>query len=232
MGRRPRVRGTLRYPPPEKAPTESTEKICECANIFTGLSGINFLWGGTIDAILLVPAVIMPLRNLAKRCKRFTPLLAAPAALLLIQGEAKAILTYNIFESAGNVVVQTSGSLDLTGATQIGNELCTANGALYSGAALICTGPSLGSAQPSFLITGPSSFNGSVQLPASSATGLHTFLSGISRRFVIDPSYNSRAGSSRPKSRTSCLRRAQLAGPSSGSGQQRALVGVAQSSRW
>jgi len=47
-------------------------------------------------------------------------LLAAPAALLLSQGEAKAVLTFNIFESAGNVVVQTSGSLDLTGATQLG----------------------------------------------------------------------------------------------------------------
>jgi hypothetical protein len=45
-------------------------------------------------------------------------LLAVPAALLLSQGQAKAVLTYNIFESAGNVVVQMSGSLDFTGATQ------------------------------------------------------------------------------------------------------------------
>jgi hypothetical protein len=46
-------------------------------------------------------------------------LLAAPAALLLSQGQAKAVLTYNIFESAGNVVVQTSGSLDFTGANPV-----------------------------------------------------------------------------------------------------------------
>ena len=78
-------------------------------------------------ANLLALAVIMPLRTLAKRCKRFTPVLAAPAALLLIQGEAKAILTYNIFESAGNVVVQTSGSLDLTGATSPGTSSCGVN---------------------------------------------------------------------------------------------------------
>ncbi len=55
----------------------------------------------------------MPLRTLAKRCKRFTPLLATPAALLLSQGQAKAVLTYNIFESGGNVVVRASGSLNL-----------------------------------------------------------------------------------------------------------------------
>jgi hypothetical protein len=56
-------------------------------------------------------------RLLVQRCKRLSPLLAAPAALLLSQGQAKAVLTYNIFESGGNVVVQISGSLDLTGAT-------------------------------------------------------------------------------------------------------------------
>jgi hypothetical protein len=179
----------LRYPPPEKAPTESTEKICECANIFTGLRGINFLWGGTIDAILLVPAVIMPLRNLAKRCKRFTPLLAAPAALLLIQGEAKAILTYNIFESAGNVVVQTSGSLDLTGATSISlGPLCGVDGALASAFAIVCTGPDI--PVLIFGITGPSSFNGSAFiLPASSVSGLTTVLWGGFNAFSISPSF-------------------------------------------
>jgi hypothetical protein len=36
-------------------------------------------------------AVNIQFRTLAQRCKRLTPLLAAPAALLLIQGEAKAI---------------------------------------------------------------------------------------------------------------------------------------------
>lgn len=53
----------------------------------------------------------------AQRYKRLAPLLTAKAALLLGQGQAKAVLVYNIFESAGDVIVQTSGSLDLTGAT-------------------------------------------------------------------------------------------------------------------
>jgi MYXO-CTERM domain-containing protein len=131
----------------------------------------------------------MPLRTLAKRCKRFTPLLAAPAALLLIQGEAKAILTYNIFESAGDVVVQASGSLDLTGATSIGTTDCGPNGLIWSSSALICTGPSLIS--PRFAITGPSSFNGSAFAFASSATGLTTYLNGFTNLFSIDSSYTS-----------------------------------------
>ena len=57
--------------------------------------------------------MIIQLRIFAKRCKPFTPLLAAPAALLLSQGEAKAILNFNIFESGGNVIVRTSGSVAL-----------------------------------------------------------------------------------------------------------------------
>ena len=68
------------------------------------------------------------LHQLPKRCKSLIPLLAAPAALLLSQGQAKAILTYNIFESGGNVVAQTSGSLNLIGATQIGRQGCSFSG--------------------------------------------------------------------------------------------------------
>lgn len=69
------------------------------------------------------------------------PLLATPAALLLSQGQAKAVLVYNIFESAPNVIMQTSGSLNLTGAQLTGDtNQCYANGAILSNAAGICTG--------------------------------------------------------------------------------------------
>jgi hypothetical protein len=64
--------------------------------------------------------------GLGRSLKMVAPLLAAPAALLLGQGEAKAVLTYNIFESAGNVVVQASGSLDLSGAISSGSNNCPA----------------------------------------------------------------------------------------------------------
>ncbi|MEI7667178.1 MAG: hypothetical protein WCI65_14125 [Synechococcaceae cyanobacterium ELA263] len=136
----------------------------------------------------------MPLHTLAKRCRRLSPLLAAPAALLLSQGEAKAILTYNIFESGGNVVVQASGSLDLTGATLSTSGLCGTNGALASSAAFICTGTDIGSPQPLISITGPRVLPGSAALfSASSATGLYTYLVGKFNLFGIDPAYVSNA---------------------------------------
>jgi len=132
----------------------------------------------------------MLLRTLVKRCKRLSPLLAAPAALLLTQGEAKAILTYNIFESTGNVIVQASGSLDLTGATLNGRFRCGADGALFSSLATICTGTDPGPGQIGFGITGPGSFVGSATLfPASRVTGLYTFLSGNANQFNIGSAY-------------------------------------------
>jgi MYXO-CTERM domain-containing protein len=136
----------------------------------------------------------MPLRTPAHHSKRLSSLLAAPAVLLLSQGQAQAILTYNIFESAGNVVVQTNGSLNLTGVTPIGTFICggvgSYNGVLYSDLAYVCTGP----ANPvsTIGIMGPSSFNGSVFiLPASSVSGLSTMLVGGDEvpYFGIDSSY-------------------------------------------
>ena len=134
-------------------------------------------------------AVKSPLRVLSQCCKRLSPLLAAPAALLLLQGQAKAILTYNIFESAGNVVVQTSGSLDLTGASTQFSGACGNNGAIFANSANICTGPDVIS--PFYDITGPISFsNGTAFLsPASSVSGTFTQLLGAQSRFYIGPGY-------------------------------------------
>jgi hypothetical protein len=142
-----------------------------------------------IPSNLSAYVVNMTLRILATRCKCLTPLLAAPAALLLIQEQAKAVLTYNIFESAGNVVVQASGSLDLTGATLNGTNYCSADGVLFSRFATICTGPQA-TQQPVYGITGPGSFAGSALLiPASSVSGLNTLLGGSANVFDIDPTY-------------------------------------------
>jgi len=130
----------------------------------------------------------MLIRTFAQRCKRLTPLLAAPAALLLLQGQAKAFLTYNIYESAGNVVVQTSGRLNLTGATQLTQNLCASNGGLISLAAVICTGTD--TQMPGFRISGPRTYNGSFRIyPASSVSGIATHLYGDSKYFFIDPTY-------------------------------------------
>jgi hypothetical protein len=133
--------------------------------------------------------VVIPLRTLAKHSKRFTPLLAAPAALLLSQGQAKAVLAYNIFESAGNVVVQTSGSLDLTGATVGPNpetEGC-APGGINSDVAAICTGPKNNIRQ--YVISGPPTFNGTVAQSASSVSGINTIFVGVVNAFAIDSTY-------------------------------------------
>jgi len=132
----------------------------------------------------------MLIRTLVKRCKRLMNLLAAPAALLLLQGQAKAFLTYNIFESAGNVVVQTSGRLNLTGATQNGSIYCGADGAIIASAAAICTGTDPGGPIPAFAISGPKTFNGTASIfPASSVSGIFIDLDGNNQEFAIDPTY-------------------------------------------
>jgi hypothetical protein len=127
-------------------------------------------------------------RLLLQRCNCFSPLMALPAALLLIQGQAKAILTYNIFESGGNVVVQTSGSLDLTGASASPSFFCN-DGQIDSGFALVCTGPPSASIQ-TYLITGPAAFDGTVSIsPASNVSGTLTSLAGLFQLFAIDSAY-------------------------------------------
>lgn len=64
---------------------------------------------------------------------------AAAAAVALSPGEAKAVLTYNIFQSGSDVVIATSGSLSLS--SPIANNLkCSASGAILRSISLICTG--------------------------------------------------------------------------------------------
>ena len=115
------------------------------------------------------------------------PLLAAPAALLLSQEQAKAVLTYNFFESAGNVVVQTSGSLNLTGATPSSHRRCGANGGLATSGAILCTGPD--STNLAYLITGPTNLPGKANKAGSSTSGITTFLYGRNEIFAISDAY-------------------------------------------
>jgi hypothetical protein len=133
---------------------------------------------------------MLPFHVLADRCKRLSPLLAAPAVWLSVQGQAKAVLTYNIFESAGAVIVQTSGSLDLTGATLLPSNNCGLDGAIASPLAVICTGPDIGLI-PAYAISGPTSFDGTAFLAgASTVSGITTGFAGAETVFVIDPAYN------------------------------------------
>ena len=128
--------------------------------------------------------MVIPLRTLAKHSKRFTPLLAAPAALLLSQEQAKAVLTYNIFESGGDVVFQTSGSLNLP-LTSIGSANCGTDGAIVSFWAWICTGPQGNLAF--YGSTGAPSFNNGfvARGVGSSVSATSTYLVGGSNPFLI-----------------------------------------------
>ena len=133
--------------------------------------------GGIRCNVLTVPK-LTPMPRFAQRYNRLAILVAAPTALLLSQGQAKAVLIYNIFESAGNVVVQTSGSLNLP-LTSIGSADCRSDGGLLSVFAVICTGPQGNLAL--YGITGSPSFNGSVaDGGGSSVSATSTFLVGDS----------------------------------------------------
>lgn len=113
------------------------------------------------------------------------PLLAAPAALLLNPGRADAILTYNIFEDGGNVVVQTSGSLVLPSPTI--NFASCGNGTLRSDFAVICSGPN--ASFRFYSLVSPDSFNGSVNATTATLSGITTAFAGRFGVFLIDDAY-------------------------------------------
>jgi hypothetical protein len=125
-----------------------------------------------------------------KNCFLSTSLLVVPAALLLGQGQAKAGLVYNIFESAGNVVVQASGSLDLNNAIKVGGggNGCGTSGAIAGSVGAICTGPDPGSFM--YAITGPFSIGTTVDaFPASAVSGISTVLFASASLLFIDETY-------------------------------------------
>jgi hypothetical protein len=172
------------------------EKINTCANLLTGTNNhANFMGGQNfkeLHSYAMKPAI----HQLSQRCKRLVPLLAAPAALLLGQGQAKAVLTYNIFQSGNDVVIQASGSLNLAN-PKGPTYRCGRNGLLISSLAVICTGndnPVPGT-NLYYDITGPASFGGNGTYdPASSTTGIFTILWGEARApqggiFSIDNTY-------------------------------------------
>ena len=114
-------------------------------------------------------------------------IIAAPAALLLSPGRAKAILTYNIFESNGNVEVQTSGFLFLPTAPHSSN--CSVSGLFDSAGAFICTGNDPGFLnQNAYLISGPTSIGTGPAVAATSVVELvRHFLALMGSSLSIKP---------------------------------------------
>jgi hypothetical protein len=119
----------------------------------------------------------------------FASLLTLFALRLVIDANpAKAVLNYNIYESLGNLVVETSGSLNLPASTGI-HTSCLNDGILAPTYGLVCTG--LGSSTlPINNVSGPASFQGTNNLwKATSVSGIATGLGGIVQHFFIDSSY-------------------------------------------
>lgn len=110
----------------------------------------------------------------------------ASLSLLAVPQSAHAILTYYIYESGPNVVVETAGRL------QVPNQATTGGGCeplLIASEALVCTGPQ--AIVPGYNITGPTSFAGEPDtiVLRNSSTGITTWLWGQQGAFYIDASY-------------------------------------------
>jgi hypothetical protein len=120
--------------------------------------------------------------------KFFLAILASSSfSMLFVDAKAaKANLSFNIYEDLGNLIVETSGSLNLT--TPIGGADCGSDGAILPSYGFICTGPN--QVQSLYQISGPSVFTGSGLLyPATSVSGILTGVAAGLQRFVIDSAY-------------------------------------------
>lgn len=116
----------------------------------------------------------------------FAALAGVSTALLVDAKAANAALSFNIYEYLGNLIVETSGSLNLPAPAGGGN--CGANGALAPTIGFMCTGPN--NTYPVYQISGLSIFTGSSDLyPATSVSGITAGVVAGIQRFVIDSAY-------------------------------------------
>lgn len=117
---------------------------------------------------------------------------ASAASLALLAASAgnpaQAALNFNIYESSGNLVLETSGSLNLT-ITGPATKTCGFDGALALTFNVICTG--INQSLVDFAISGPSSFSAGTNdfFPADSVSGISTFLDLNNLNFAIAPAY-------------------------------------------
>jgi len=106
----------------------------------------------------------MSINSLGMRLKRLTPLLAAPAALLLSQGQAKAVLNVRIFNDGPNLTVNVTGNLSNLGADKsLSPSSCLGNGFLSgqfnpADPSVLCTG--VNQVDPYRAVTGPAGWGG------------------------------------------------------------------------
>jgi hypothetical protein len=123
--------------------------------------------------------------------RQFLWALSPLAAAIVLAGErpAQATLSYYIYQSGPDVILETSGSLNLS-SPSANPQRCTdpGGGAIFPLFALFCTGPSqTGLSQ--YAITGPNTFSGFSNITTNSTFGTPTALDGGSGRFSIDSGY-------------------------------------------
>lgn len=127
-------------------------------------------------------------------CTRLLPLLAAaPLALLIGQGEAKAILTVRIFDDGPNLTATVQGSLSQL-PSPIGGGSCGPSlfGQFSPDGSFLCTGQ--GQSASVYPMSGPPGYGGNNQLFSANATSGYAFRLGPSTYtgtvgFRIDDTY-------------------------------------------
>ena len=128
------------------------------------------------------------MRSSAARTSTFVLVPLTCAAILIGERPAQAVLTYYIYEQGNNVVIETSGSLNMPISPSYTGFSCGVDGYIRSNLAQICTTgitPSL----YGYTISGPTSFGTGGGTFANSASGLNTALLGSSSYIMLHPSY-------------------------------------------
>ncbi len=107
--------------------------------------------------------------SVAQLSKRLSPLLAAPIALLLNQGQAKAMLNVNIFDEGSNLKVTVTGSISAGNAGTIAaaTDQCYSNGALTGQSSILHLPEHMSALDMTYHLF----FTPSPNLPASEAMG-------------------------------------------------------------
>ncbi|MCT0230011.1 hypothetical protein KQ306_03925 [Synechococcus sp. CS-1324] len=124
--------------------------------------------------------------KLQRYLKPIAPLVAVSAALLLTPGKADAKLTFNIFESGSDVVIQANGSLTLPQLVSFGN--CAPIDTFSAGDGVICT--NFANAQSIYNIAGPITFGGSnSSFSVTSSSGTPTAINASAQLFGLDSTY-------------------------------------------
>ncbi len=129
---------------------------------------MQIIQGGILLNVLTLPNLTsMP--RFAQRHKLFAPLLVAPASLLLLQGQAKAILIFEILQTGSNVTINARGSISQLNAFQF--QVTNPGGAIKADQAGIAAGARPTCTWNFYAVTGPSDFGTGGLFDADTSSG-------------------------------------------------------------